>query len=73
MIGVIGRPQLEAGGDVGPDGAAAVDVTLLDASDFREVQVNRGQATRRQAETQAELGARGQRLTKISEGHRSGF
>ncbi len=73
MVGIIGRPELEAGGDVGADGAAAVDVTLLDAGDFREVQMDRGQATRRQAETQAELRARGQRLSKLSEGHRSGF
>jgi hypothetical protein len=42
MVGIIGRPQLETGGDVGPDDPAAVDVTLLDAGDFREVQVNRG-------------------------------
>ena len=73
MIGVIRRPQLEAGGDVGADGATAVDVTLLDAGDLREVQMDRGQATRGQAETQAELRARGQRLSKLSEGHRSGF
>jgi hypothetical protein len=37
------------------------------------VQMDGAQATRRQAETQAELGARGQRLTKVSEGQRSGF
>jgi len=42
MVGIIGRPQLEAGGDVGPDGAAAVDIALLDAGDFGEMQMDRG-------------------------------
>ena len=73
MVGVIRRPKLQAGGDIGADRTAAVDVPLLDAGDFREMQMDRGQATRRQAETQSELGARGQSLTKLSEGHRSGF
>jgi hypothetical protein len=44
MVGVVRRPKLKAGGDVGADGAAAIDVPLLDAGDFREMQMDRRQA-----------------------------
>ena len=64
VVGVIGGPELQAGGDLGPDRATAVDEAFLDAGDFGQMQVDRRQSTRRQAETEAERRVRGQRLTE---------
>lgn len=64
VLGVIGGPELQAGGDLGPDRAAAIDETLLHAGHFGEVQVDRRQPSGRQAETEAERRVRGQRLTE---------